>query len=142
MGKPAKVLSEVRRRPRLQTENTEPSLTVQSDVMRSDIKHVLAKYKQVGIVEHMREVDLQFRDVSEFTDFGDLMRQSADAQRAFMKLPSKVRELFHHSAAEWLDAAHDAEKLDALRPELERLGLVKPAAAGAPPAGPAAVPPA
>jgi len=114
----------VRRKPRVQTVNDEPSKTVQSDVVRTEIRHILAKYRQTGVVEHMRNVDLQFRDVSEFEDFSDLMRQSKVAESVFMTLPSKVREVFGHDYAQWLDCAHDPEKLKALQPELEALGLV------------------
>jgi len=122
------VLSTVRKRPRVQTVNDMPSKTVQSDVFRTEIRHVLAKYKQVGIIEHMRDVDLQFRDVSEFSDFSDLMQQSAEAEKVFMALPSKVREVFNHDVARWLDAAHDPEKLEELRPQLEKLGIMAPKA--------------
>lgn len=121
-----KVFSEVRRRPRVQTVNELPSMTVQSDVAKAEIRQILAKFRQIGVVEHLRNVDLQFRDVSEFVDFGDMMQQSAAAREVFMRLPSKVREVFGHDVAVWLDAAHDPVKLDALRPELERLGVLKP----------------
>lgn len=116
--------SEVRRRPRVQTVNTEPSKTVQSDVFRTEIKHVLAKYSQVGIIESLRNVDLQFRDVTEFQDFADMMYQSKEAEKVFMSLPSKVREVFGHKMANWLDAAHDTSKLEALRPKLEELEVL------------------
>lgn len=122
----AKVLSEVRLRPRVQTVNDLPSRTVQSDVLKSDIRHILAKFRQVGIVEHLRNVDLQFRDVTEFVDFSDMMQQSVTARQVFMRLPSKVREVFGHDVAVWLDAAHDPAKLDELRPQLEKLGVLKP----------------
>jgi len=146
MGKPLPVLArkqynETARRPRVRTVNTLPSRTVQSDVVRAEIKHILAKYRQVGVLEHMRNVDLQFRDVSEFSDFADVMYQSKVAESAFMRLPSKVREVFHHDVAEWLDAAHDKAKLDALLPELEKLGLsVAPVAPAAAPAAPVVTP--
>lgn len=121
-----KVFNGVRRRPRVRTVNTEESKTVQSDVFRTEIKHIMAKYKQVGIIEHLRDVDLQFRDVSEFQDFADLMFQSKEAEKVFMELPSKVRAVFDHDVAKWLDAAHDSEKLDALRPKLEAVGVLEP----------------
>lgn len=117
--------SDVRRRARVQTVNTEPSKTVQSDAARSEIRHILAKYRQVGIIDHMRSVDLQFRDVSEFTDFADMARQTKVAEGVFMQLPSKVREVFGHDVLNWLDAAHDPAKLDVLKPELEKLGVFK-----------------
>lgn len=131
--------STVRRKPRVQTVNTLPSRTVQADVFKSEIKHVLAKYKQVGIIEHLRSVDLQFRDVSEFSDFSDLMQQSKLAESVFMGLPSKVREVFDHDVAVWLDCAHDPKRLDALRPQLEKLGVLTPLT---PPSSPAGTPPA
>lgn len=118
--------NETRHRPRVQTVNTEPSMTVQSDVMRTDIRHILAKYKQVGMIEHMKDVDLQFRDVTEFADFADLMIQSKIAEQSFMKLPSKVREVFDHDVSKWLDAAHDGDELEKLRPRLEALGVMEP----------------
>lgn len=128
-----------RRRPRVRTVNEEPSLTVQSDVVRSDIRHVLAKYEATGVLVGMREVDLAFRDVSEFTDYQDLMHQLRTAEAQFMRLPSKVREVFDHDVAKWLDCAHDQEKFDELRPALEELGAVerleKPQAAPVSPPG-------
>lgn len=117
--------NEVRKRPRVRTVNTEPSKTVQSDVFRTEIKHILAKYKQMGIVEHMQGVDLQFRDVTEFQDFADLMLQTKEAEKVFMGLPSKLRAVFGHDVAVWLDAAHDKDKLEALRPQLEELGVME-----------------
>lgn len=116
---------EVRKRPRVRTVNTEPSKTVQSDVARTEIRHILAKYKQTGMTEHMRDVDLQFRDVTEFADFADLMMQSKEAEKVFMKLPSKVREVFDHDVAKWLDAAHDSDAIAKLRPKLEELGVME-----------------
>jgi len=138
---PPKVYSETRRRPRVQTVNVEPSKTVQSDLYRTEIKHILAKYHQTGVMEHMRNVDLQFRDVTEFSDFSDLMFQSKEAEKAFMKLPSKVRQVFGHDYATWLDAAHDPEKLAELRPKLEKLGVFAPEESSPAPVVPAAVPP-
>lgn len=116
----------------------DPSRTVQSDRHNAEMKHILRKYEALGFVDHMANVDLQYRDVTEFDDFADLMRQSKDAEASFMKLPSKVREVFDHDYAKWLDAAHDADKLEALRPQLEKLGVLDPASAPlAPPAAPA-----
>lgn len=124
----------IRRRPRVQTLNEEASKTVQSQRSRSEIKNILAKYEQTGVVEHLNSVDLQFRDVTEFEDFADLMRQSAAAKQAFMRLPSKLREVFGHDHHRWLDAAHNPEALTELRPQLEKLGLLEPLPAPPPPA--------
>lgn len=127
-----KELSTERRKPRVQTVNDLPSMTVQSDRNRADIQEILRKYRAVGIVDHMREVDLAFRDVSEFEDYADMARQAKEAEMAFMRLPSRLREVFDHDVGRWLDAAHDPEKLEALRPQLEELGVWKKAEAPEP----------
>ena len=101
-------------RSKYQTFFLDESQTVQSDAPKADIVKILKRYKQVGIVEHLNQTEAQFRDVSEFTDFADLMRQVKDAEGEFLKLPSKVREIFDHDVAVWLDSAHDEEKRNAL----------------------------
>jgi len=116
---------ETRHRPRVRTEFPEESKTVQSDRLRSEMKHLLQTYDQTGVLVDMRDVDLAYRDVSEFEDFSDLMLASANANAAFMRLPSKVREVFDHDVSKWLDAAHDPEKLDELRPQLTKLGVLE-----------------
>jgi len=103
-----------RGKPRVQTVNTGPELTVQNDRQAADINVILRKYKQTGIVDSLRNADMIFKDVSEFTDLTDAFGQARVAEKAFMKLPSKVREVFNHDVAQWLDAAHDPEKINEL----------------------------
>ncbi len=103
-----------RGKPRVQTEFHDESLTVQADHDRADINKILQQYAEVGIVQSLNQADAMFMDVTEFTDFADAMRHATEAETEFLKLPSKVREIFHHDVAEWLDAAHDEEKRDAL----------------------------
>lgn len=128
--------SEVRRRPRVQTVNDEPSMTQQSDLHRSDIHRVVGQYVKTGLFPSMAQVDLEYRDVSEFEDFADLMRQAQVAEREFMRLPSKVREVFDHDVMNWLDCAHDKDKFEAVRPRLEELGAIKKVEAAVPPPEP------
>lgn len=136
---------------RVQTEYLEESQTVQSDGDRADITKILGQYRQVGIVDNLNMAEAQFADISEFTDFADAIRHAREAEDEFMKLPSKVREIFKHDVGEWLDTAHDEDKRDALVQagiiEAEK-PLVPPAVAaavvdpaGAPASPPAAVPP-
>lgn len=114
------------RRVRVQTTDWDDSRTVKSDAGKADLKTILRKYKAMGIVDHLNEVDLQYLDVSELPDFGDVYRQVAIAEQSFMKLPPKLREVFNNDVAYWLDCAHDKDKREALRPKLERLGLLEP----------------
>jgi hypothetical protein len=97
-----------RGRARVQTVNTLPSKTTQADAKRADINEILRQHK-IGIVPHLQEVDAKYLDVSEFTDYADMMMQLRQAEKDFMSLPSKVREIFNHDVAVWLDAAHAGE---------------------------------
>lgn len=108
-----------RGKPRVQTVNDLPSLTVQSDQKAADINEILYSAAGIGVGEHLRDVELRYMDVSEFTDFSDMMRQMRIAEAEFMSLPSKVREKFNHDVAEWLDAAHESPEVrDALATEV------------------------
>lgn len=113
-------------RRRLQTVNDEPSKTIQSDTPRADIHEILKKYHEVGIVDHLASVDAMFLDVSEFTDYADLRRQTAEAEQHFLSLPSKLREVFNHDVYDWLDAAHDPEKLSRYEERLSQIGFPVP----------------
>lgn len=100
-------------RARVQTVNEDPSETIQSDAHLADIHNILDRFG-VGGMEMLDETKLQFRDVSEFTDLADAMNQAKEAEREFLKLPSKVREVFNHDVATWLDTAYDDDKREAL----------------------------
>lgn len=93
-----------------QTVNEDPSKTIQSDASRADIKHILKRFRETGIVENLNVTEATFADVSELGDFADVMTVARNAETAFMRLPSKVREIFNHDVANWLDTAHDEEK--------------------------------
>lgn len=110
-----------RGRPRYQTVNDDPSETVQSDARLADIQEILKPYGPIGLNQYLDNVDDLFLDVSEFTDYADLKRQTSVATETFMKLPPQVREAFRNDVYEWLDAAHDKEKRNAV---LEKLGMV------------------
>ncbi len=99
-----------RKRSKYQTHNTMPSETVQADSEKADINKILKRYKEVGIIENLNLTEASFPDVTELGDFQDVMQTARIAETEFMKLPSKVREIFGHDVATWLDTAHDQEK--------------------------------
>lgn len=113
-------------RRRVYTVNEKPSKTVAAHKSQSDIREILRRYGATGVADQLATARLTFRDVSSFEDFADVMRQSKDVEAEFMRMPSKVREVFDHDWAKWLDAAYDTDKFEALRPKLEALGVVEP----------------
>lgn len=98
---------------RVQTVNKDPSKTIQSDAHLADITNILKRFGAEGM-EMLDETALTFADISEFTDLADALNQAKVAEIEFLKLPSKVREIFEHDVAVWLDTAHDKDKRDAL----------------------------
>lgn len=96
-----------------QTHNTLPSKTVQSDAHLADIGEIMRKFRISGDI-NLDGAEGMFLDVSGFTDFADVQRQTVEATAVFMKLPSKVREIFNHDVADWLDTAYDADKRERL----------------------------
>lgn len=112
---------DARGKPRVQTTDFGESMTVQSDADKADIKKILGRYKQLGIVEHLATTAGKYMDITGLNDFTEVMRTVRTAELEFMQLPSKVREQFDHDVAKWLDAAHDPEK----RAELEAKGVIE-----------------
>lgn len=102
-------VADARGRARVQTVNDEPSLTVQSDASLADIKFILER-QGVSVGRSLDEAAGMFLDVTQFTDLADALNSARVAEAEFMKLPSKVREVFKHNVANWLDAAYDADK--------------------------------
>lgn len=81
------------------------SKTIQSDAHLADIQEILKSAG--GLPALLQEVDRQFMDVSEFTDYSDMMREVRGAELEFMKLDPQIRALFDHDVYKWLDAAHE-----------------------------------
>lgn len=110
-----------RGRPRVQTVFEDESLTVQSDRDGADVNKILDRYAKGGTLDSLNQADLRFLDVSEIGDYAEVMRTAKTAEVEFMKLPSKIREQFGHDVGNWLDAAHDQEKRNAM----VEAGLIK-----------------
>lgn len=104
---------DARGRVRVQTLNDLPSETVQSDAPAASIREILKQYA-VGGMGSLDGVEAFYADISEFVDYKDALDNAKAAEVDFLKLPSKVREIFDHDVAVWLDTAHDEDKRDAL----------------------------
>ncbi len=103
-----------RGKPRVQTVNDDPSETIQSEAHLADINRILGAYSTVDMRDMLDETELVYADVSEFTDLADALNAAKLAEKQFLTLPSKVREVFDHDVAVWLDTAHDEDKRAAL----------------------------
>lgn len=118
MDEPRKSVDNVNSRGRKRSEfwtvNDEPSKTHSADAPEADINEIMRQYGNVGVLQHLQNVEAQFADVSEFEDYAEVARYVAKAERQFMALHPDVREIFQNDVSTWLDTAHDQEKQDAL----------------------------
>lgn len=121
MRKVGKLDSRGKDRLQFQSVNDDPSMTVQSDSHLADLNVIMLGYMQEG-QGLLDQVEGEYLDVSEFTDLADALNQAKLAETEFLKLPPKVRGIFNHDVAEWLDTAHDKEK----RQALVEAGFLKP----------------
>lgn len=143
------ILADIRdRRGRLrsdhQTTFEKESLTVQSDAHLADIQEILKSYGVVGMQSMLDQAEVQFMDISDFSDYATMMNHVKTAEREFMKLPSAIRGQFNHDVFTWLDSAHDERRAPSPRELREREGdpqedppvpLVEPVAPATQPTG-------
>lgn len=101
-------------RAQFQTVNDGPVLVHRSLKDQADIKHILGKYKEFGILPELNRTQGSFADVTELQDYAEVFRITAQAKEEFMKLPPRVRRIFNNDVANWLDTAHDENKRDEL----------------------------
>lgn len=107
-------------RVRVRSVNDQPEVTKQSFREECDINNIIRQFQRTGVVRHLNEARASFADISELGDFHDAIALVELASESFMELPAKVRKVFDHDPAKFLDAAHDPEK----RYLLEAAGLI------------------
>lgn len=111
----------VERRQRYAKSFKKKSLTVQSDKARCDVNNIMAKFRKTGLIDHIREHEGRYEDVSSAFDFQEAMNIVATAQQSFDQLPSEIRKRFDNNPAEFLDFV--AKPDSGL--ELVKMGLAK-----------------
>lgn len=120
-GKEIKVTKRANGSRRVQSINDEPSLTQQHHKDSTDVNLIIAKYKQTGIMPEMRKKGV-YADVSEITDYHQMVEKVMAADAAFMTLPASVRERFSNDPAQLLNFLQDPRNYD----EGVKMGLYEP----------------
>ena len=106
-------------RQQVQTVNELPSRTKQSDADNCEINNIMAKYARTGAINHFNKHQGQYGDATGH-DFHTAMNIVTDAQEMFDDLPSKLRNKFANSPAEFLDFVQNEENI----PQMAELGLL------------------
>jgi len=110
-----------RLRKRVQTLNTEPSLTQQHFKDDCDINNIINKYEKTGQLPLSNKVG-RYADYSELTDYQGMLQTIQDAQDAFMELPALIRSKFRNNPGEMINFLQNPNN----REEAIKLGLVNP----------------
>jgi len=116
---------------RVQTRVSGLTLTKQSFKRECDINHIISKYQQTGLIEHVSRYQGQYADLTDYPDYQESMNKVIDANNAFMSLPSSLRKRFSNDPAEFLHFVSDPANAN----ELIALGLAKLPATGDHPKG-------
>ena len=111
-------------RKRVMTINLSESVTDQAGVNDSEIKHIMAKYEQTGVLPRLSTGDLAYRDITTFDDYADAMRHAETAKQQFMSLDPRIRRVFSNNHLEWLDAGKDG-LTEIQAAQLEKLGILE-----------------
>jgi len=113
-----KEYSTERRRPRVQTVNDKPSMTVQSDVVRTEIRHVLAKYRQTGLISRSSMAPVEFGSDVGFATYADAHAALERAAEEFLKLPPEIRLELGNDPGRYAEISSE----DGWRRVVERIG--------------------
>lgn len=83
-------------------------VTKQSYRDECDIKGIIKRHAQSGILTHVNQMEAKYGDLVGI-DFQTSMDIVTSAQRAFAELPSEVRKRFGNDPAAFLDFVNDPE---------------------------------
>lgn len=115
---------------RVQTINTEPSMTKQSDTYEADVNTIMDRYLKTGDPSmFMKNTQGIYADVSAMGDYQTCLAIVEQAKAAFDALDAPIRDRFANNPANLINAISDP----AMKDELTELGIFeKPTQPAAP----------
>lgn len=103
------------------TENTEDSLTQQSDAKECDINIIMSRYQQTGQLP-AQTIEAMSGDFSNIPDYRAMVETLQHANETFASLPAKVRKEFDNDPAQFVGFVKNPENLEKMR----EMGLANP----------------
>lgn len=92
---------------RIQTINEEPSLAQQQFKEECDVSYIMKKYEQTGQLFHVNRKQGVYADLSELTDYRQMLADVQKAEEAFESLPAKVRYEFGNDPSKLITFLQD-----------------------------------
>lgn len=95
--------------------------TKQSFKTECDINTIMSRYLKTGMVDFVNKHSPQYHDVTG-VDYQEALQVVAESQSLFNDLPAQLRGQFKNDPALFLDFVSDPTN----RPEMARMGLLRP----------------
>lgn len=105
---------------KIQTINTEPSMTSQQFKDQCDVNNIMKKYRLTGELTHLRKNQGQYIDLTQLPDYQTALQTVIDANSAFESLPAHVRKHFQNDPKQLLQFVADPKNKE----EAIKLGLI------------------
>ena len=96
-------------------------LTEQNHRDACDVHHIVRKYDQTGLIQHVNTAVAQYGDFTEVNEYQESLNTVIRAQDAFDQLPAKIRAKFNNDPGEFFEFATNPANLQ----EMVDLGLAE-----------------
>lgn len=106
----------------VQMEPKGESLTQQNFKAETDIRTIIRKYDQTGLITNVAKGIAHYGDYSEANEYREALDIVNNANATFMQLPAELRKQFGNDAGEFFEFATNP----ANKEKLVEMGLAKP----------------
>ena len=100
----------------------EETMTQQHMAESTDINHIMKRYEQSGLLEHVNQYQGEYGDFTVMPDFHTAMNKIKEAEDMFLTIPASIREKFDNDPGKFVEFATNSENLG----ELREMGLAPP----------------
>lgn len=111
----------LQKRKRIQTFNTEPTMTQQQFKSQCDINQIIKKFEKTGMISHLNNNAGNYGDFSTIQNFQQNLNMVLSAQSSFDALPPEVRKRFGNNPSNLIDFVQNESNYE----EAVKLGLVQ-----------------
>lgn len=107
---------------RLQFATVGPSLTQQSEADACDINKIMDKYRKGQLVQHTNNMQGNYGDFSNVSDYQTSLNCVMDAEERFFGLPAHIRKEFDNNPQQLISFISNSKNYD----RADELGLLSP----------------
>lgn len=99
---------------RVQTQNTDPSMTKQALKDEADVNKIIKRYKKTGVLPNLQKLEGIYGEITSM-DLQESLDKVIRSQEAFQEVPSEIRKQFNNDAGAFIDYATNPANIDQMR---------------------------